>query len=127
MKNLLAANLKAYRIAHKLTQGELAEIIKKDRSSIAKYENGTAVPPLPVLRSLCALYNTSVDALCGSKTSNGYTTLHDGKKEKKVIVYAEMTKEEQMLIMKLRMLGSEKLSEIIDEVDGILNQTDQSE
>lgn len=123
MTDSLAKNLRNFRLAHKLTQDELAAIIKKDRSLIAKYETGKAIPPLPVLRILSALYNTSVDELCAEKTDEGELVLNDPEKEEDSVEYAELTKDEQMLILKLRLLGYDKFLKFSKKVDIELNKT----
>ena len=123
MTDLLAKNLKNLRLAHKLTQDELAAIIKKDRSLVAKYETGKAIPPLPVLKILSSLYNTSVDELCAEKNNANLTVLNDPEKEIDSIKYAELTKEEQMLILKLRLLGYDKFLKFSKKVDIELNKT----
>ena len=122
MTEILAKNLKNFRLAHNLTQDELAEIIKKDRSLIAKYESGKAIPPLPVLKILSSLYNTSVDELCAEKTDEGELVLNDPEKEDGSIKYAELTKDEQMLILKLRLLGYDKFLKFSKKVDIELNK-----
>ena len=61
----LFKNLRNLRISYNLTQDDIAKILGKDRSLIAKYESGKAVPPLDILRVLAKLYNVSVDSLCG--------------------------------------------------------------
>ena len=123
MTDSLAKNLRNFRLAHKLTQDELAAIIKKDRSLIAKYETGKAIPPLPVLKILSALYNTSVDELCAEKTDEGELVLNDPEKEEDSVEYAELTKDEQMLILKLRLLGYDKFLKFCKKVDIELNKT----
>ncbi len=123
MTDSLAKNLRNFRLAHKLTQDELAAIIKKDRSLIAKYETGKAIPPLPVLKILSALYNTSVDELCAEKTDEGELVLNDPEKEEDSVEYAELTKDEQMLILKLRLLGYDKFLKFSKKVDIELNKT----
>ena len=123
MTDSLAKNLRNFRLAHKLTQDELAAIIKKDRSLIAKYETGKAIPPLPVLRILSALYNTSVDELCAEKTDEGELVLNVPEKEEDSVEYAELTKDEQMLILKLRLLGYDKFLKFSKKVDIELNKT----
>ena len=122
MTDSLAKNLRNFRLAHKLTQDELAAIIKKDRSLIAKYETGKAIPPLPVLKILSALYNTSVDELCAEKTDEGELVLNDPEKEEDSVEYAELTKDEQMLILKLRLLGYDKFLKFSKKVDIELNK-----
>ena len=55
-KNKLTDNLKRLRKDYSLTQDEVADIISKDRSSVAKYESGKALPPIDILKQLAKLY-----------------------------------------------------------------------
>ena len=59
----ISENLKKFRQQLKLTQGDVAGLINKDRSSIAKYESGAAQPSFAVLRSLAKLYGVETRAL----------------------------------------------------------------
>lgn len=47
----------------KLTQSNVSDELKIDRSTIAKWENGTAMPRAEKLPLLAALYKCSVDDL----------------------------------------------------------------
>lgn len=46
---------------HDMTQQQLADILKCDRSQYARYERGERDIPTPLLRRLAWLYNTSTD------------------------------------------------------------------
>ena len=86
---ILSQNLKMLRKNHKLTQIEVAELIGKERSLIAKYESGKAVPPLNILQSFAKLYNVSVDDLCGKyKPSGDSIILESGGKSR--ISYSDL-------------------------------------
>ncbi len=122
MKDLLSQNLRAYRQAHNLTQDDLAAVIKKDRSLIAKYESGKAIPPLPVLNVLADLYNISVDTLCGSGAGSSTVTVRDPESEKSVLKFNDLTKEEQLLILKLRLLGDDRLYKLTVKIDNELSK-----
>ena len=56
-------NFKAARKAKKLTQQQLAEILKMNRSSISKYENGVSLPPTKRMLEICNVMNTTIDEL----------------------------------------------------------------
>lgn len=56
-------NFKAARKAKKLTQQQLAEILKMNRSSISKYENGVSLPPTKRMFEICNVLNTTIDEL----------------------------------------------------------------
>ena len=46
-----------------LTQGELAELLGVDRSTVAKWETGKSTPRLPTLVEMARLYGCSVEKL----------------------------------------------------------------
>lgn len=116
----LFKNLRNLRISYNLTQDEVAKILGKDRSLIAKYESGKAVPPLDILRVLSKLYNVSVDRLCGEAEDEGETLVlnSDSVKDEKLMYYSDLTKAERDIIIKLRLLGEDKLNEIIESLGG---------
>lgn len=117
----LFKNLKNLRTSHKMTQDDIAEILGKDRSLIAKYESGKAVPPLDVLRVLAKLYNVSVDSLCGGVEGTDDTLVlnSDSQKKDNLIYYPDLTKAERDIIIKLRLLDEDKLNEIIESLNGL--------
>ncbi len=123
-KNLkLAENLKKFRAQLELTQGDVAKLINKDRSSIAKYESGAAYPPFAVLRRLAKLYDVSMDELCGNAPAPVITLRSDDKPEKVYsTLISKFDKQEQLTILKFKMMDDEKkqdfmriLRELIDD------------
>lgn len=112
----LFKNLRNLRISYNLTQDDIAKILGKDRSLIAKYESGKAVPPLDILRVLAKLYNVSVDSLCGGVEGTDDTLVlnSDTIKNDNLIYYPDLTKTEREIIIKLRLLGEDKMNEIFD-------------
>ena len=114
---LLFKNLKSLRKSHKLTQEDVAGLIGKDRSLIAKYESGKAVPPLNILKSFAKLYNVSVDSLCGESPGSGESlVLADEKNDsgKNQISFSDLTEAEKELILKLRLSDDDKIMEIFE-------------
>ncbi|WP_372776041.1 XRE family transcriptional regulator [Mangrovibacterium sp.] len=59
----LSENLKFLRKRRKLTQSDLADALSINRSNINNYENGIAVPPLPLVMALSDLFHLSIDTL----------------------------------------------------------------
>ena len=116
----LFKKLKDLRTSYNLTQDEVAKILGKDRSLIAKYESGKAVPPLDILRVFAKLYNVSIDSLCGEteEESEALVLNSDSRKEEKLIYYSDLTKAERDIIIKLRLLGEDKLNEVIESLGG---------
>ena len=116
----LFKNLRNLRISYNLTQDEVAKILGKDRSLIAKYESGKAVPPLDILRVLSKIYNVSVDRLCGEAEDESETVVlnSDSVNKDNLMYYSDLTKAERDIIIKLRLLGEDKLNEIIESLGG---------
>lgn len=61
--NLISVNIKILRKRHGFTQEELARKTGIKRSLIGSYEEGRAVPKMPVLQVLAHVFNTSIDSL----------------------------------------------------------------
>lgn len=56
-------NIKQKRVDNKITQEQLAEVLDIDRSTVAKWENGSAMPRAKMLSKLAATLNCTVDDL----------------------------------------------------------------
>ena len=67
--------LKELRKKHNMTQKKLADRLNITEGSISKYESNTAVPPLDTLLSIAAIFNISMDELCGIQ-SKGTVSLY---------------------------------------------------
>ena len=125
-KNKLTDNLKRLRKDYSLTQDEVADIISKDRSSVAKYESGKALPPIDILKQLAKLYRVSVDELCGISSSKQTITLHSepGAGPKRGLQYAELSKREQLIVLKFRMMNEKEKSDLIEKINEITAESD---
>lgn len=114
----LMKNLKRLRKEHKLTQDEVSVLISKERSSIAKYETGKIIPPLSILASFAKLYNVTVDELCGmSPPSKPVTVKSDGEDNGDSVTFAQLSKQEQLMILKIRMMSNEEKDEILNSIN----------
>lgn len=114
----LMKNLKRLRKEHKLTQDEVSVLISKERSSIAKYETGKIIPPLSILASFAKLYNVTVDELCGmSPPSKPVTVKSDGEDNVDSVTFAQLSKQEQLMILKIRMMSNEEKDEILNSIN----------
>lgn len=114
--------LKELRSFYRMTQDDIAELLSMSRTSFSKYENGAANPPLNVLRKLSAIYNVPIEYLIHDEMTA--INLRDEKNteapdlEDAIRGFTDLTREEKMLIMKLRLKGSEtfkKLDKLLDE------------
>ena len=63
------------RLANNIAQGELAKYLKVSRQSLSKWENNDALPPLEVIKDLCAIFKVSADELIDDNI-----VIHRGKK-----------------------------------------------
>lgn len=108
--------LKELRIFYNMTQDDIAELLDMSRTSFSKYENGAANPPLNVLRKLSAIYNVPIEYLIHDEVTS--ITLNDGKNEDEPDLeaalrgFSDLTRDEKMLIMKLRLKGADALKKI---------------
>ena len=122
-KVVLADKLKNLRKSFGMTQDDIAELLDMSRTSFSKYENGATVPPLNVLRKLSAIYNVPIEFLIhdeqpgvlvfGSSDDNEIPDI-DGDSLK---YFTQLTREERMLILKLRLMQADKKKEIIDAIE----------
>ena len=63
------------RLASNIAQGELAKYLKVSRQSLSKWENNDALPPLEIIKGLCAIFKVSADELIDDNI-----VIHRGKK-----------------------------------------------
>ena len=63
------------RLANNIAQGELAKYLKVSRQSLSKWENNDALPPLEIIKGLCAIFKVSADELIDDNI-----VIHRGKK-----------------------------------------------
>lgn len=111
--------LKELRVNCRMTQDDIAELLGMSRTSFSKYENGAANPPLSVLRKLSAIYNVPIEYLIHDEFTT--LTFNDGKDdaepdlEEALKGFCDLTRDEKMLIMKLRLKGADALK-MIDEI-----------
>ncbi len=66
-KKELINNLKSYRKKRNLTQEDFAEMLGYSQKNIAKWEQGSSLPPIEVLIELSILMGISIDELLGLK------------------------------------------------------------
>lgn len=110
----LAENLKALRTAMKLTQSEVADIIDKDRSSVAKYESGSARPPFNILLQFAKLYDVTIDELCGFEVSSPLVVRSKAENNQSLdSVVSGFDRQEQMMILKFKVMDKEKRQELL--------------
>ena len=123
----LMKNLKRLRKEHKLTQDEVSVLISKERSSIAKYETGKIVPPLSILASFAKLYNVTVDELCGmSPPSKPVVVKSNSDDNSNSVTFAQLSKQEQLMILKIRMMNNEDKDELLNSINIKISKDDDN-
>ena len=66
----LQMNLKTYRAAYRLTQGELADTLGVSQQSVARWEKGTIPIKHQHVRVMCVLFECTADELLGLETDD---------------------------------------------------------
>ena len=102
---IIAERLKAARKECKLTQQQIADILRIDRSTYSYYELGTITPSIEVLKTLSAIYKVEFDWLIGADRkpcchSNEYDI--DRIRTIKDTNMSELSKEERKFVALLR-------------------------
>jgi len=57
--------LKSYRLKNKLTQSELAKILKIDQTAVSKWETGETMPSASILPFIAEALGCTIDDLYG--------------------------------------------------------------
>lgn len=113
---LLSIRMRELREENGLTQKQIADILRLERSCIAKYEAGESSPNPDILLSLAKIYKVSVDYLigkCNDKDSLNVLRAAPTPYEKGFSVIdtqnlQDLSKDEQVLILYFRLLDSDK-------------------
>lgn len=82
MDNLkIGSFLQALRKAKGLTQSDVAEYFQISNKTVSKWECGSALPEIPMLKALAEYYDVTVDEILnGSKASKGVESLEKSKR-----------------------------------------------
>ena len=83
----LGNTIKEHRIKMNLTQKKLPDRIDVTEATISRYESNTQFPPIETLRSLAAIFNISLDTLCGMQ-QNGSMSMHGLTESQRQLVEA---------------------------------------
>lgn len=107
----------------RLSQQQVADILKINRSTYAYYETGKSKPKLPTLKKLAAIYGVSVDALLGQeKEVNELTvssTPYDTGWHADTQVSA-LSDFEQAVLLKLRLMNRSQKEALLSYMDSEL-------
>ena len=118
---MLKDNLVMLRKIHGYSQEELAEKIGISRQAYAKWESGATVPDVEKCALLAELYDTTVDGLLKTETTEGIGVLPPAPKGKNMWGLVTMSDRGQIVIPKgardkLGLSGGERLIVATDEV-----------
>jgi transcriptional regulator with XRE-family HTH domain len=69
--------LRQLRVARKLTQSRLAELLGVSPRVYTRWENGDATPLFGTVVKIADILDVSLDELAGRKESNGEPTIHN--------------------------------------------------
>ncbi len=99
-----------------LTQEQLGEKLNVEKTTISKYENGTAFPTFDGLRSLSAIFNVSLDFLCGMEKPNNVSVFGLTSEQRDILIeLAELFRERNYVSRdKLSAEQYEVLGKIVD-------------
>lgn len=108
-----------------LSQQQVADILKINRSTYAYYETGKSKPKLPTLKKLAAIYGVSVDELLnqggtGDNELSVSETPYDSGWHADTQVSA-LSDFEQAVLLKLRLMNRAQKEKLLDFIDENLN------
>ena len=72
MKMMLAENIRSFRKARKLTQEQLAEVLRVTPGAVYKWEAGLSIPDISLIMEMADFFDTSVDALLGYEMKDNH-------------------------------------------------------
>lgn len=100
--DLFSDNLKFLRQSHQLRQQDLAEKLDVKRSQIGAYEEGRAMPKIPVLQQLAAYFGLTLDELIGKDLKNQEKTIVSGGGLKVLSIVVDANNEELIPIVPVK-------------------------
>lgn len=119
--SLLAERLKYFRKKSNLTQQQIADALKMERSTYSYYEIGTTKPKLDTLQMLARLYNTTVDFLlyddnnCGEEgILSSPDRFEDWYIDDK---FNQLSDFEQAVLLRIRLMNTDEKKELLNYLD----------
>ena len=101
-------NLKKMRKQHGVTQGELANIVGIEKSSVSKYETANVIPSIDILKKIASVFNVSVDYLLGSEEQQKSTN------EIPIESASTLSQKKQELLELLPLLSDEEVKKMLE-------------
>ncbi len=117
---MIGERLRYLRMANRLTQREVADILKIHRTTYAYYETGRSNPDLETLNALSRIFGVSIDFLVNGTHGAKVGKVMDNPSEYDAGDYPEylsmLSQDEKRLVMIYRILSDQ------DEIMDILNK-----
>ena len=105
---MIGERLRSLRMANRLTQREVADILKIHRTTYAYYETGRSNPDLETLSVLSRIFGVSIDFLVNGKNEKSSKTVMDNPSQYDAGDYPEylsaLSRDEKKLVMLYRAL-----------------------
>ena len=114
---MLSERIKKFRLAHALTQSQVAEALGIERTTYTYYETGGHEPNITRLKELAKLFNTDVATLLGADDmpENGFVA-DEMSAYNAFDTFTELKKDEAMLVLYYRRLDSAKKAKLLKSV-----------
>lgn len=113
---MIGERLRYLRMANRLTQREVADILKIHRTTYAYYETGRSNPDLETLSALSRIFGVSIDFLVTGTNNEKRKVVMDNPSQYDAGDYPEylsaLTPDEKRLVMMYRVLSEKQ--QIID-------------
>lgn len=133
----LGKNLKKYRKACALSQQQVADAIKVERSSYTCYEIGKSIPTIPTAVRIAKAFGVTLDDLVLDKSDNNGvnqvaepdSNFYSGETILTATNFQNLTQKERELVVNFRLLKYEDmdyyLTKIIETAQGNLKKQDK--
>lgn len=120
-KKDLGEKLRALREDYDLTQGQVAEALKIDRSTYSNYELGKSNPKLDKLVKLAHIFNVPPDTFLPTDDHSGDVSLRDVVRPSSMV--KSLSKEERGMLAVYRSLTREQRRKINEEMANMAKKT----
>lgn len=125
---MLCERLRQFRKDNRLTQQNIADVLKVDRTTYTYYETGATQPSVKTICKLAKIYNVSVGhlvgveenhpELCREVTSNPTRLRQTSKMDS----FPYLEKSEQSLLVHYRLISDEKKSEVLNFMKELMDE-----
>lgn len=121
-------NLKRLRQGCALTQKQVSDVLKINRSTYTYYETGKSQPTIRTLIKLSKMFNVTIDFLLGiedDKSNNAVNNFSDNVLSYKTGEgYNSLDEDEKVLLMSFRLLSDVSKKKIVNAIEEMINAND---